>query len=97
MLLGLLGMVKSIGLVRKQILILFVFSLLVSVGAIIHGIFFDLAWEQVKRLTLGGLIFTFVVVFPGVIFLEWVFDINNRVEMDELRERVRKLERRGKT
>ncbi|NPE26806.1 hypothetical protein HNV12_02270 [Methanococcoides sp. SA1] len=81
---------------KKQFLILLVFSLLVSVGAIIHGIFFDLAWEQVKRLTLGGLIFTFVVVFPGVIFLEWVFDINNRVEMSALERRIIKLEKRGK-
>ena len=68
--------------------------MLVSVGAIIHGIFFDLAFEEMKRLTLGGLIFTFVVVFPGVLFLEWVFDINNKVEMDGLEKRIRKLEKR---
>ncbi len=72
---------------------MFVSSILVSIGAIIHGIFFDLAWDKIKRLTFGGLIFTFVVVFPGVLFLEWVFDINNKVEMERLERRVRKLER----
>lgn len=88
-----LVMIKSFGLVWRQILILLVFSLLVSVAAIIHGIFFDLAWEQVRRLTLGGLIFTFVVVFPGAIFLEWVFDINNKRVYDALEKRVGKLEK----
>ena len=91
-----LDMVKSFDLVRKQVLILLVFSVLVSVGAIIHGIFFDLAFEEVKRLTLGGLIFTLVIVFPGTLFLEWVFDINNRARHDELERRIVKLERRKK-
>lgn len=89
-------MIKSFGLVRRQVLILFVFSLLVSVAAIIHGIFFDLDWEQIRRLTLGGLVFTFVVVFPGAIFLEWVFDINNKQAYDALEKRVGKLEKRLK-
>lgn len=87
-------MVKSFGLVKKQVLILGVFSLLVSVGAIIHGIFFDLAFEEIKRLTFSGLVFTLVIVFPGVIFLEWVFDINNKKKYDGLERRIIKLERR---
>lgn len=89
-------MIKSISLVKRQVLILLVFSLLVSVGAIIHGIFFDLAFEEIKRLTLSGLIFTFVIVFPGVLFLEWVFDINNKKEIEGLKRRIIKLERRKK-
>lgn len=89
-------MIKSISLVKKQVLILLVFSLLVSIAGIIHGIFFDLAWEQIKRLTFGGLIFTFVVVFPGVLFLEWVFDINNKKEIERLERRIRELEKERK-
>ncbi len=89
-------MVKSFSLVKKQVLILFVFSVLVSAGAIIHGIFFDLAFEEIKRLTFSGLIFTFVIVFPGVIFLEWVFDINNKGKADRLERRIIKLEKRRK-
>jgi hypothetical protein len=89
-------MVKSFSLVKRQVLILLVFSALVSVASIIHGIFFDLAFEEIKRLTLGGLVFTFVVVFPGMLFLEWVFDINNKRKYDELERRVVKIEGRGK-
>jgi hypothetical protein len=89
-------MVRSFDLVKKQVLILLVFSVLVSVGAIIHGIFFDLDFEQIKRLTFGGLIFTFTVIFPGAFFLEWVFDINNRKQCDRLEQRIIKLEKRRK-
>jgi len=89
-------MVKSFKLLKKQILILFVFSLLVSVGAIIHGIFFDLAFEEIKRLTFEGLIFTLLIIFPAVIFLEWVFDINNKKKYDKLNRRLNKLERKLK-
>ena len=88
--------VKSFNLLSKQILILFVFSFFISVGAIIHGIFFDLAFEEVKRLTLSGLIFTFVIISPGIVFLEWVFYINNKKKYDELERRIIKLEKRGK-
>ncbi|MCK5449443.1 hypothetical protein KAI32_01105 [Candidatus Pacearchaeota archaeon] len=86
-------MIKSFELIRKQILILFVFSFFVSVGVIIHGIFFDLAFEEIKRLTVEGLIFTLVVIFPAMIFVEWIFDMNNKKKYDELNRRLNKLER----
>ena len=86
-------MVRSFELVRKQVLILLVFSVIVSVGAIIHGIFFDLAFEEIKRLTLEGLVFTLIMIFPSVIFLEWVFDINNKKKYDDLSRRLNKLEK----
>jgi heme/copper-type cytochrome/quinol oxidase subunit 4 len=89
-------MVKSFDLVKRQVLILLVFSLLVSVGAIIHGIFFDLAFEEIKRLTLSGLIFTLVIIFPGIVFLEWIFDINNKKKYDVLERRIIKLEEKRK-
>ena len=68
---------KSLALLKKQILILLVFSVLLAIGAIIHGIFFDLDFTQIKRLTFEGLLLTLFVVFPAILFLEWVFDINN--------------------
>jgi hypothetical protein len=89
-------MVKSFKLVKKQLLILFVFSVVVSAGMIIHGIFFDLDFEQIKRLTFQGLVFTFVLILPTIIFLEWVFDINNKKKYDELEQRIVKLEKRRK-
>jgi hypothetical protein len=89
-------MVKSFKLLKKQILILFVFSFLVSIASIVHGIFFDLQFEQIKRLTVEGLIFTLIVIFPAIIFLEWVFDINNKKNYNELNQRLIKLEKKKK-
>ena len=87
---------KSLKLVKKQILILVVFSLLISIGAIIHGVYMDLDFSQIKRLTIEGILLTFVIIFPAILFLEWVFDFNNKKRMDELSRRLNKLERRKK-
>lgn len=86
-------MIKSFKIPKKQLLILLVFSILTSAAMIVHGIFFDLEFEQIKRLTILGLIFTFVIIFPVILFLEWVFDINNKKEHDKLEKRVEKLEK----
>ena len=87
---------KSLPLLKKQVLILFVFSVLTAVGVIIHGIFFDLDFSQIGRLTLEGIIFTFVLVFPAIIFLEWVFDLNNRKKFDEVDKKIKALEKKKK-
>ncbi len=87
---------KRLKFLGKQFLIIFVISLLLSVAAIIHGIFFDLNFEQIKRLTFGGLIFTTIVLFPIILFLEWVFDINNRKRFKEIEKRLNKLEKKRK-
>jgi hypothetical protein len=76
--------------VKKQVLILFVFSALVSVGLIIHGIFFDLDFSQIKRLTLEGFILTLFVIFPAILFLEWVFDLNNKKRFDSLEKKIKR-------
>ena len=78
--------------IRKQILILFTLSVLLAVAGIIHGIFFDLDISQIKRLTATGLIFTVIVVFPMLILLERIFDINNKKRFRKLEKRIRKLE-----
>jgi len=81
---------KSLPFVKSQVLILFVFSILISVASIIHGIYMDLDLEQIKRLTLEGLILTLLVIFPAILFLQWVFDINNRKRFDEFEKRIKK-------
>jgi len=81
---------KSLGLLKKQILILFVFSILLAVAAIIHGIFFDLDIEQIKRLTLEGFSLTLLVIFPAILFLEWVFDLNNKKKFEEIEKKLKK-------
>jgi len=78
--------------IRKQILILFILSILLAVAGIIHGIFFDLDISQIKRLTAAGLIFTTIVIFPMLILLEKIFDINNEKRFKEFEKRIKKLE-----
>lgn len=82
--------VRSLPFLGKQVLILLVFSALFSVAMIIHGVYMDLDISQIKRLTLEGLILTFLVIFPAILFLEWVFDINNRKKFDEIERKLRK-------
>ena len=84
---------KNLKLLRVQILVLLVFALLVSIASIIHGVFFDLEFEQIKRLTILGLIFTVIVVFPALLFLEWVFDLNNKRKFEEIEKKLKKLEK----
>jgi len=84
---------ESLPLLKKQILILLVFSVLVTIVAIIHGIFFDLDFSQIKRLTLEGLLLTLFVVFPAILFLEWIFDFNNKKKFDELEKKINKLKK----
>tara|TARA_Y100000310_G_scaffold333670_2_gene411682 strand:+ start:516 stop:782 length:267 start_codon:yes stop_codon:yes gene_type:complete len=87
---------KSLKLIKKQILILFVLSVFISIGLIIHGIFFDLDVTQIKRLTIEGLILTLIIVFPLIIFLEWIFDLNNREKFDIIKKRIDKIEKKRK-
>ena len=78
----------------KQILTLFVVSVVGAAAGIIHGIFFDLDLSQMGRLSLFGVVFTTVVVFPAILFLEYVFDLNNRERARQLNERIAALEAR---
>lgn len=86
---------KSLKFLKKQILIIFIFSIMAAIVGIIHGIFFDLDWEQIRRLTFEGIVLTIVVLFPSLLFLEWIFDMNNKKKIDSLEARVRKLEIRN--
>lgn len=84
----------SLKIIKKQILILLFLSILLSVIAIIHGIFFDLDITQIKRLTFGGVILTLFVVFPLIIIIEYVFDINNKKEIENINNKINKLKKR---
>ena len=50
----------------------------------------DLDFLQIKRLTIEGLILTFFVVFPAILFLEWIFDLNNKKKLEEIEKKLRK-------
>lgn len=83
---------KSISVRKRQVLMLFVVALLGAVGGIIHGIYFDLDISQIKRLSILGIIFTTLIIFPAILFFEYVFDWNNREDMNSMRERIERLE-----
>jgi hypothetical protein len=75
---------------KKQVFILFAFSVFVSIAVIIHGLFFDLNFSEIKRLTFEGFILTLAVIFPALLFLEWIFDINNREEMKKIERQIKR-------
>ena len=81
---------KSLPFLKKQVLILFVFSVLISIASIIHGIFMDLDFSQIKRLTIEGLIFTLFIIFPAILFLEWIFDLNNKKKFDDIERKLKR-------
>lgn len=85
---------KSLKFLKRQVLVIFIFSIMAAIAGIIHGIFFDLDWEQIRRLTFEGIVITIIVFFPSILFLEWVFDLNNKKKINELETRIRKLEKR---
>lgn len=82
--------------IKRKILATFIFSLVVSIGLIIHGVFFDLDFSQIERLTIGGFIFTFILVFGALLIMEKIFDLENHEEFQELEQRVSKLESKKK-
>jgi len=86
---------KGLPLLKKQVLITLIFAALFSIACIIHGIFFDLKWDEIERLTLKGFIFTLIVIFPTLLILEKIFDLNNEKKFEEIEKRIRRLERRG--
>ena len=44
----------------------------------------DLALMQIKRLTFQRFLFTLFVIFSAILFLEWIFDLNNKKKFDEI-------------
>lgn len=87
---------SKLKIIKRQILVLFIFSILISIAAIIHGIFFDLAFEEIKRLTISGLIFTLIVIFPALLVLEYIFDMNNQEKFNQLELKINKLSKLNK-
>ncbi len=74
---------------RRKLIATIVFSAVVSVLLIIHGIFLDLDFSQIRRLSVGGYLFTFVLVFVGLIILEWIFNIAEDAVIVALEKRIR--------
>ena len=78
---------------QKKVFATLLFSVVTSLLLIAHGIFFDLDFSQIKRLSFEGFIFTFILVFVGLIVLEKIFNIEEDAEIVALKKRVGKIER----
>ena len=85
---------KRLRATKKKFVATLIFSLISTIGLIIHGVFFDLDFQQIERLTIGGFIFTFVLVFGALLILEEIFELEDKVEFQNLERRISKLEKR---
>ena len=79
---------------EKKLFYTFLFSLVSAFLLIIHGVFLDLDFSQIQRLSLEGFIFTFILVFVGLLILEKIFTLSEDEEILNLKKRVKKLERK---
>jgi hypothetical protein len=81
---------------KRKIIATLVFSVFAAVAGIIHGIFFDLDFAQLQRFTIEGFFLTFIIFFPGLLLLEWIFDLENHAEWKYLENRITQLEEKLK-
>jgi len=79
---------------RKKFVATFVFSVVASVMMIVHGLFFDLDFSQIRRLSIEGFLFTFVLVFVGLIILEKIFNLEEDAEIVGIKKRLGRVERK---
>ncbi|NCF75535.1 MAG: hypothetical protein GWO87_03560 [Xanthomonadaceae bacterium] len=85
---------KNLKVNKKQFTILLFSSLLISVLAISHGVFFDLDITQIKRLTFAGIIITMFITLFFLFFLEWVFDLDNNAKIEKLCKEIEDIKKR---
>ena len=81
---------------KGKLLATLIFSLVGAILLIIHGVFFDLDFSQIKRLTLEGFVITFVLTFVGLIILEKIFSLEEEEEILEIKKRLSKIENKLK-
>lgn len=78
---------------RRKVFFTLLFSLASSFLLIIHGVFFDLDFSQIQRLSAEGFLFTFVLVSMGLFILEKIFTLEEDEEILALKHRLKRLER----
>lgn len=83
---------KILSVRQKQVIILFLVSIVWAAGAIVHGIYFDLDFDQIKRLSVLGVIFSTIVIFPSILIFEYIFDWNNMDDIRKIHKRLDDLE-----
>ena len=81
---------------QRKLFFTFTFSVIASLLSIVHGVFFDLDFSQIKRLSIEGFLFTFILVFAGLLTLEKIFNIEEDAEIINIKKRLNKIERKSK-
>ncbi|MBT4277685.1 hypothetical protein HOD96_02990 [Candidatus Falkowbacteria bacterium] len=81
---------------KRQFIILLIASFFGALLAIVHGIFFDLDIGELGRLTIGGTFATTAILFLVLLFLEWVFDLDNEKKIDELTKEIEEIKKKIK-
>jgi len=61
----------------NQVVVIAIVSIFISIFLIAHGVFFDLDFSALSRLSIGGVLFTSTFIFAILILLEHLFDLNN--------------------
>lgn len=56
-------------------------------------VFFYVDFLQIQRFTIEGFVLTFIVLFPSLLFLEWIFDLEDKEEFKMLESRIGTLEK----
>jgi hypothetical protein len=79
---------------KQRIIATLVFSFVASAVLIVHGIFFDVDWSQIKRLTIEGFFITFVLTFFILLILEKIFLLEEDAKIMRLGKRVSRLQKR---
>jgi len=78
---------------KKELIKTIIFSVVASALIIVHGIFLDLDFSQIKRLTISGFLVTFILVFVGLVILEKIFTYEENEEISKIKKRLGKIEK----
>ena len=84
---------KKLKSIRRKFITTVLFSLIASLFSIVHGIFLDADITQLKRLSIEGFLLTFLVIFPALLLLEWLFNLEDHEEFKIIEKRITILER----
>ncbi len=84
---------KKLKSIRRKFIATILFSLIASLFSIVHGIFLDADITQLKRLSLEGFLLTFTIIFPTLLLLEWLFNLEDHEEFKIIEKRITKLEK----
>lgn len=64
---------SKLKIIKRQVIILFTFAIIISLTSILFGIFFKLSSQEIKKIIIFGVIFTIVIMLPALLILDYIF------------------------